>query len=94
MIPNEKYQRMNHSIDVIRITKSGSSSNRLGPCECCGKPMEAAWIQTGYHRYVKADGTIGLSQVGAKQFVHYACAFHSTRSPESPHAIYEFSRAG
>jgi hypothetical protein len=56
--------------------------------------MEAAWIQTGYHRYVTADGTIGLSQVGAKQFVHYACAFHSTRSPESPHAIYEISRAG
>lgn len=58
----------------LRITKSTrGSSERLGPCEICGKHMSECFLsRVGYER-LREDGSTYVDYSGSMVFAHEAC---------------------
>lgn len=59
---------------AYNMHKSHGGSERFGPCECCGKNVDATYHLVGERVYVKPDGKESLTHHGGiSKFGHYDC---------------------
>ena len=55
-----------------RLSSTGHSSARFGPCEVCGKHATEVFIQSGQRQYRKSDGSYGWARI-SNYFGHKEC---------------------
>jgi len=68
------------SMAAYRISSTGESSAKFGPCEVCGCWCPEVHHQAAARRYVDADGTPYFSHTG-NDFGHEACLLSRRETP-------------
>jgi hypothetical protein len=64
---------------TYRLTNTKSSSERLGTCEVCGKPvLEMHYLNRFRPYYRKVKPGVGLANIGAGVFGHKECCSQLT----------------
>lgn len=56
----------------FRLTSTGGSSSKYGPCEVCSEPVREVWRMTKARTYDRPGQSQGETQMG-DLFGHYGC---------------------
>lgn len=72
------------SLYRYRLSSTGYSSARLGPCEICGKHASEVFIQAEQKRYRRHDGTLSWTYADCIDscFGHKECLENQQREPK------------